>query len=136
MVLALLVAFEEVVHNKIKLHVHFIYFFKLPTQNFMWVGLIAKIRLKDEKGWELMVLCCSSFPPSKEFMPFLATHFQQVGQIINTYGAHFLTISQVCYIGNIVILLHKQDSQIIIQYNTRINQFVDPCLTRQEGYCV
>jgi hypothetical protein len=83
--LGLLAAFE-VVHNIINF-MFILYFFKLPTK--FHVGLIAKIRLKDEKGWELMVLCCSSFPPSKEFMPFLAAHFQQVGQIFNTLGAHF-----------------------------------------------
>ncbi|KAG0614807.1 hypothetical protein M758_6G204800 [Ceratodon purpureus] len=33
---------------------------------------------KDKKGWELLLLCCSSFPPSKDFLPALEGHFQQV----------------------------------------------------------
>jgi hypothetical protein len=85
--LGLLAAFE-VAHNIINF-MFILYFTFFQATNKISRGLIAKIRLKDEKGWELMVLCCSSFPPSKEFMPFLAAHFQQVGQIFNTLGAHF-----------------------------------------------
>lgn len=34
--------------------------------------------VQEKKGWELLLLCCSSFPPSKDFLPALEGHFQQV----------------------------------------------------------